>query len=291
MSKKQTGLHLPKILKLLDDADFIRESGEYWDEYKAHERKIVSTDEQARRQAWDCLAEEFMRRVLDPFLTRWLVYPLPEALLSPLIRQRTQDAIMKGRWGLISVYPWTTKQEVTHKLKKIQDAIGKMHQDLQTARMALIAQWMEGSLISTNTNRHPSRSEIAAVVWGRKKGLNRPSKKKAIADISEERESALIQKHIAKGKTHQEAERLVFASLRGNEAPAAAMVRMALKRLNDWKSISAVTDPLKGDRLALTVTLLLKALLASDSSLQTLSVIRDRASDLGRLLLLPETIA
>src|SRR6188508_3625863 len=98
-----------------------------------------------------------MSRVLDPFLNKWSAYPLPEELLSPLIRQRKQGAVLKGRWGLIPVYPWTTKQEVTRELKRIQRSIGKMHQDLQTARLALIAKWLEDAHISIKTKRPPPR--------------------------------------------------------------------------------------------------------------------------------------
>jgi len=93
---------------------------------------------------------------------------------------------------------------------------------------------------------------------------------------------------MAKGKTYQEAERLVFASLRGREAPAAAMVRMALKRVQQEKDQHLVIDPKRTDRLGFALTLLLRELPTSESSPQNLEGIRAKAVEFGNLLLPPE---
>lgn len=287
MGAHQAGLHLNEILRLLDNKRFIRDSHKYWEQYRAHARKIGSD-----RQEWERQAEAFMERFLDPFIAKWKAYPLPDNLLSSPIWQKKKNAVMTGRWGVIPVYPWTTDAEVKRQRRRIQRVIGKKHQDFRLSRMAHIARWLEDSHVSTRTGKRPSRSDIAAVVWSRLEGLKRPSKKKVIANLSYEEEEELIQHYKkTKGVTLQQAVRLLYAKLRGKEAPAAAMVRMALKRTEIERNQLLVTDPKKTDQLGLAITLMLRELPTSASSPQNLEAIRDKAVTLGNLLLPPESPA
>ena len=285
METQKRERRLEEIAGLLKNPEFIGASCNYWEQYKAQARRIGPD-----KLEWDRQAPDFMSKYLDPFIEKWKAYPPPEELLCSPLRVKRYIATMTGRWGMIPVYPWTTAKEVRHRLKEIQQSIGKEHQDFKAYRQALIAKWLEDSYISTRTGAAPSRSEVATVVWDRNDGLNRPSKEEAIADLSEEREAELIRRHTKKGKTYRQAERLAYKSARGTESRAAAAVRMALHRLpaglGDTDKVN--TDLRRTDKLGLAITKLLRLLPTSESSPCDLEAIRVRAANLGNLLLSPE---
>jgi hypothetical protein len=80
--------------------------------------------------------------------------------------------------------------------------------------------------------------------------------------MSFEQERALMRRYKAEGKTKSEAEKLIYQRARGTEAPAAAMVRMKLRRLKKEQAVLQNTqlDPQRNDRLAYAVTMLLREL-------------------------------
>lgn len=289
MANQKVALRLKNIVALLNDHQFIADSRIYQDHYRAHSERIGPN-----KVEWERQAPAFMSKFLDPFIAKWGgAYPLPSELLSSPIWQKKETATMTGRWGVIPVYPWTTAEEVNHQAKQIQKAIGKKYKEFMVSRHATIAKWLSDSYISTRTNKPPRYSDIAAAVWGRKKGLRRPSKEDGIANLSEKREIELMRAYKAKGKTPQEAERLIYQRARGSEAPAAAMVRTALSRLRKEQDSlkNVITHPEKTDKLGLAITMLLRELPASASTPHDLKAIRAKAVALGNLLLPPESPA
>jgi hypothetical protein len=289
MPVQRAGLRLEDIVDLLNNQEFIADSRDYWGHYKAQSERIGLD-----RLEWERQAPDFMSKFLDPFAEKWGgVYPPPDELLSSPLRLGTQSATMTGRWGIIPVYPWTTEKEVKNRMKNIQRAIGKEHQDFRVFYLSHVARWLRDFYISPKTGRPPGLGKIAAAVWGRKKGLRRPSKRAGIASLSVELEAKLMQRYIAKGKTRQEATRLIYQRARGSEAPASAMVRMALNRLRDRRidTDKAITDPQKTDQLGLAITMILRELPTSESSHRDLQAICTKAVELGNLLLPPESPA
>ena len=287
MVPKKKGLTLKKLILLLDNPKFKADSRHYWNQYQSQLERMGSN-----RQIWENHAEGFMNKFLDPFIKKWGgAYPAPQELLTSPLSQETHAATMTGQWGIIPVYPWTTEKEVKNRLKQIRRAIGKKHMDFWAIQRAHLAIWLTDNFVSPETGRPPKGSRIASAVWGRKKGLRRPSMQKAIEDLPEERERALLSYYQKQGKTYLEAERLTYKAARGKEAPAAAMVRMAMRRQRsrqgDLKNV--ITNPRKTDRLGLAVTMLLRDLPTSKSSPSNLKAIRAKAVALGNLLLPPNS--
>jgi hypothetical protein len=287
MAVERTGLTVKKAVQLLENQEFLQDSRAYWDHYRAHSKNIGND-----LQEWERQAPAFMNTYLDPFVKKWRgAYPATEELLSTPLYQETNAAQMSGRWGVIPVYPWTTEKETKTKLKQVQRVIGKKYIDFGTIRRAQIANWLDENFRSTRTGAPPMRSETAAIVWGRRKGLNRQSKEEAIAGLPEEREGELLARYLRKGMTRSQAERQVYKSARGSESPASAMVRMALQRQRarklEAKKLSI--DPARTEKVGLAITLLLRELPTSKSSPSNLEAIRLRAVELGNILLPPES--
>lgn len=287
MAPKKRGLTLKKIISLLDNPKFKADSRHYWNQYQSQLERMGSN-----KHIWENHAEDFMNKYLDPFIKKWGgVYPPPQELLYSPLPQETYAAAMTGQWGIIPVYPWTTEKEVKNRLKQIRRAIGKKHMDFGAIQRAHLAIWLKDNFVSPERDRPPKGSRIASAVWGRKKGLSRPSTEEAIKDLPEEREAALLKRYQEQGKTYREAERLAYKAARGSEAPAAAMVRMAMRRQRsrqgDLKNV--ITNPRKTDQLALTVTMLLRELPTSKHSPSNLKAISAKAVALGNLLLPPNS--
>jgi hypothetical protein len=287
MAIKEKGLTVKEAVELLENQEFIEDSRTYWDHYRAHSENIGDD-----LQEWQRQAPAFMSTYLDPFAKKWRgAYPATEELLSTPLYQETNAAQMSGRWGLIPVYPWTTEKEIKTKLKQIQRVIGKKYIDFVAIRRAQIANWLDENFRSTRTEAPPMRSETAAVVWGRRRGLNRQSKEEAIAKLQEERERELLARYLRKGMTRGQAEQQVYKSARGKESLASAMVRMALQRQRarklEAKKLSV--DPVRTEKVGLAITLLLRELPTSKSSPCDLEAIRSRAVELGNIMLPPES--
>lgn len=198
---------------------------------------------------------------------------------------------MTGRWGIIPVYPWTTKKDVTDQLKKIQQRIGKKLIDIEAIRKAQIARWLQDCFISTDTGAPPRRSTTAEAVWGRKKGLTRLRLEAAINKMSEYRETELLGRYQKKGLSYRQAMQHVYKAARGKEGPASAMVRMALRRhpAKQFGQTSKITDVKNTDKIGLAISMLLRELPTSKSSSPNLDAIRFRAVELGNLFLPPES--
>ena len=289
MANQKVALDLKNIVELLNNKQFIADSRDYRDHYRAQSEKIGPS-----KTEWERQAPAFMSKFLDPFMAKWRgAHPLSDELLSSSLWQKKEIATMTGRWGVIPVYPWTTEKDVNRQTKQIQKAIGKQYTNPTAYRLTLIAKWLSDSYLSTRTHKPPKLRDIAAAVWERKKGLNRPSKAQAIANLSEGREVELMRAYIAKGKTRLEAERLIYQRVRGNESAAAAQVRTALGRLRKEQDNlkNVISDPQKTDTLGLAITMLLRELPASASSPQDLKAIRAKAVALGNLLLPPDSLA
>lgn len=110
-------------------------------------------------------------------------------------------------------------------------------------------------------------------------------------DLPEDQEKALMSQYKKQGKTYRQAQKLTYKAARGSETPAAAMVRMALKRQRnrqvDLKNV--ITNPRKTDKLGLAVTMLLRELPTSKSSPSNLEATRAKVVALGNLLLPPHS--
>jgi hypothetical protein len=164
-----------------------------------------------------------------------------------------------GRWGLIPVFPWTTKKEIERRARSIHSDIGKVHADVtKTRRLTQIAGWLR--LHMNPGEKLPPRSEIAAAVWGLEKGLHRPTKETAIDRLPEKEEQRLLRQYMAKGLPRGEAGRKVYRHARGSEAPAAAMVRMAERREQKAQHVlfTQLQSPLRADPLAAALMDLLR---------------------------------
>ena len=281
MPTQKEGMTLQKLVALLENPDFIAAGHAYHNQLRT-----LSLETAQSKEEWERRAPAFMSNVLDPFIENWGAYPPDiELLVSPL-RYRKYSARMTGLWGIIPVYPWTTRQEIERQRRQIHRAIGKTHQDFMGNRDALIAKWLSLSHISSSTGKPPRSSDIAAVVWGQKKGLKRPSKAQRIAKMSFEREQELMKRHTDKGKTYLEAEQLVYQQVRGKEAPASARVRMALRRIKqDHAELENENrDPKKTDKLGFALTKLLRLILLSPSSPPDFETVYAKAAELGNLL-------
>jgi hypothetical protein len=253
---QREGRALPELAALVENRDFRADCQLYY-----HNRFFKAKGAENNEEWMTHGQPLFMSTVLNAFIDKWGANPLPVALLRSLGHYKKYYATVNGRWGLIPVYPWTTKQEIEHHARQIHRMIGKSHQDFMEDRRVQIAKWLS-SHVSLRTGSPPRYSDIAAVVWGRTKGLKRLSKERGVARLSFDREQALMERYMAKGKTYREAERLVHHQARGKEAPASAMVRMALRRLKreQAKLENHKINPAKSDKLGLALTMLLREL-------------------------------
>lgn len=289
MTKLKKPLRLKDIVELLANPCFRADSRTFWAHYRTHSDKIGED-----KVEWEREAPAFINSYLDPFIQKWGgAYPASDELLSSPIWQETNDAQLTGRWGIIPVYPWTTKKDVTDQLKNIQQKIGKKRIEIEAIRKAQIARWLQDCFISTDAGVPPRRSTTAAAVWGRKKGLTRLRLESAVQKMSEHRETELLRRYQKKGYSYRQAMQHVYKAARGKEAPAAAMVRMALRRhpAKQLGQKSKMTELRNTDKIGLAMSMLLRELPTSKSSAPNLDAIRFRAVELGNLFLPPESPA
>jgi hypothetical protein len=266
MASRNRPRTLRELVNLLEDPEFVKAS---WAFYK-HQYLEVTLG--------------VGRSATEAFISEWGIGPPHPDLLKPPSHWRRFYATVNVRWGLIPVYPWTTKKEIESRTRGIHRVIGKLHEDFMEDRRVLIAKWLTEQ-VSSVTGQPPSLSEIALVVWGRKEGLTRPSKSRGIGKMSFEQERALMRRYKSEGKTNSEAERLIYQRARGTETPAAAMVRMKLRRLKKEQTVlqNHQIDPQGVDRLAYAVTMLLRELHPLAPS-QKPEKVYERAVALGKLL-------
>lgn len=180
----------------------------------------------------------------ERFRVTWGVFPPPAILLvDPDPRRRIVEAMGSGRWGLILVFPWTTDADIQAQSKAIRKVTRKRHHDAQEEHRAPCAAWLEACGFS--------RSQVAKAVWGRRRGLRRPTKEEAIRGLPEEREQQSIAKATEHGLSYDQAEQQLLRQARGSEAPASAMVRVAearetarVNQLNQDLASPVVSEPL-----------------------------------------------
>lgn len=198
----------------------------------------------------------FVLEKTTPFVEKWGVPP-PHAgaLLNPGPARAVADAIMSGRWGVLPMFAWTTDREIRTAIQRIRRVVRKQHQDAETARRAQLARWLEDCSLGF------SRPAIAGAVWGRRRGLRRPSKAHAIAQLPEKVEREWYQAYLAQGRSPQQAERLTTKRARGSEAPASATVRMAERRYEqDLERLNAtLLSPVPSEPVSAALTMLYRA--------------------------------
>lgn len=204
-----------RLKKLADDPGFLRDCAALDLETQALGPLI---DDEA---SWEAAWPDFAERHVRPFVRKWRALPLSDPdTIAPDARRAPALAIAAGRWGVITMFPWTTQQEVLSRFRKLRQVIGQ-HQATRDGRVGL-ARWM-----ATNGVPHAA---IAAVVWGKTRGLRRLSTRAAIARLSADREKELMNRFLAHGLPWEDAERATIRRARGAEPRAAAQVRMAVKR-------------------------------------------------------------
>ena len=212
---RQRGKSIEEVLALLSDPDFVRDVKQFIGEAAALRQQALSLDEWTRRAP----------EIAQGFRERWGVWP-PHTLevLDADPRRRIVDALASGRWGILSVFAWTTDIEVGRLVKGIRRVVGKRHTDSLGTREIQLVRWLE------DCGHGFQRPEIARAVFGRDKGLRRRTAAEAIRTTPEETERALYARYKKLGFGDHEIERRVMRRLRGSEPPATAAIRMAGSR-------------------------------------------------------------
>ncbi len=208
-------MSIRSVLALLENPAFCGEAQQLIREIAA----FVATSPRDNQRA------AFVLEKTAPFVEKWGVPP-PQAgaLVNPDPARAVAEAIMSGRWGVLPIFARTTDREIRTAVQRIRRVVRKQHQDAETARRAQLARWLEDCGLGF------SRPAIAGAVWGRRRGLRRPSKEQAIAQLPERVEREWYKAYLAEGRSPEQAERLTTKRARGSEAPASATVRMAERR-------------------------------------------------------------
>ena len=251
--KPAGGRSIQEVINWLQDPEFCADTQRVLDAVAALRALGLSVDEGRQRSV----------KLVQPFLLRWKIVPPPTKELLDLDPQRRfVDAIVSGHWGVVPVFPCTTDQEIKRSVKKIRAVIPKQHNDALIARTAQLADWLEECGFS--------RPAIARAVYGRQRGLRRPTKALAIARSSWDRDQELREEYRKRGIPKNQLDQHVYKRLRGSEAPASAAVRMAeqryerrLKRLE--KDIVA---PLQPEPLGHALTWLLREIDGEDAAVR-----------------------
>jgi hypothetical protein len=200
-------IRLKKLVRLLENKEFIKDCHTY---YRARYEYAGS----GLQEGWDKQRPKFITNIHQPFVKKWAATPPPVVLLTSAAHYRKYYAIITGQWGLIPVYPWSSQVEVEKQVREIHTAIGKRGKDFVSDRKIHVADWLSQQTMSTGTQ--PSTDDIASIVWNQKRISHCDS------DEADEavwrRENALMKRHMSKGKTYSEAEKLVKAALRHDSA-------------------------------------------------------------------------
>ncbi len=274
MPSCKNGLTIPQMAALLDNPHFCADA-------RAVNEKARRLNERAPTQReWARAWPVFCKRVVAPFVRKWGAFPPTPGLIKPDPQRKVVFALLTGGWGLIPVFPWTSQKEIQQRASKIRKAVGKLHKDSVNRRRALIAQWLRMHENPKPPTR-PTRSEIAGVVWGRRTGLQRPSREQAIETFPESRETELLRRYTAQGLSYTAVEERIHRAARGSEARATAAVRMAETRLarEEQEFQKALQSPHRYDDCGYFLTLLLREVFAPSPVLRAIklkaSLLRD----------------
>jgi hypothetical protein len=263
MAKQSMASSLRQMVRLLQNPDFLHDAS-------AVNRQIRLVSERALSQSdWDSEWPSLSDTILRPFLQKWGVVPPVTELLNFEDPNRSQVLdILSGRMGLIPVFPCTTQKEVIDTARKLRKLLHKTRSLTASRRKALMASWLRDQTIN---GKRPGWSEIAAVVWGRTKGLKLPTIAATVRRLSVGKETALYKRCMAQGLSPSQTMRAVYRLARGSEAPASAMVRMAEARLreDEERLTAALQNPEFHDRLGFCLTLLLKECISEHPVLGT----------------------
>lgn len=239
-------MSIRSVLALLENPSFCDEALHLLQEIAA----FASTEVSDQRR------EGFVLEKTTPFVEKWGVPPPPAStLVNPDPAQPLAAAIMSGRWGMLPIFAWTTDREIRTAIQHIRRVVGKQHQDAESGRRAQMARWLEVCGLGF------SRSAIAGAVWGRRHGLRRTSKARAIAQLPEKVEREWYQAYLAQGRSPEEADRLIAKRARGSEAPARATVRMAERRYEQQteRLNTALATPVSSEPVSEALTMLYRA--------------------------------
>lgn len=189
------------------------------------------------------------------FFDQWgLPPPTTGEVLDADPRRRVVDAIAAGRWGLVLIFPATTNQQVRGSIRTIRSVVRKQHLDALITRHAQLVGWLEAIGFD--------RPTIARVVFHRRAGLRRPTRARAVARTSEQRDRQLHEYYRGLGLPENKIEQEVYKRLQGSEAPASAVVRMTehryVKRLEHLNAHLAT--PVQSEPLSHALTLLFRGL-------------------------------
>src|SRR5437879_1820974 len=160
-AKPAGGRSVEEVLDLLKDPEFCADAGRIIAEVAAIAEQAPNAQDGQPRVGQ--LGQAFA------FLERWGVPPPTSGeLVNPDPRRRFVDAIASGRWGVVPIFPWTTNQQIKTSIKKIHPVIRKQHKDALVNRHVQLVRWLETIGFE--------RPTIARAVFGRRKGLRRPTK-------------------------------------------------------------------------------------------------------------------
>jgi len=198
--------------------------------------------------------ERVVAELLGPFMQRWGVPP-PHAgeLVNPDPRRRLDEALMSGRWGVVTVFGWTSNQAVARAVQRIRRVVRKRHDDAESLQRAQLARWLEDCGFSP--------AQIAKVVWGRRDGLHRPGRSAAIRRLPRSKEERLMKTYMGEGLSYEEAERRTYRQARGSEPKAVSAVRVAKSRYVEYMDSlnEALLTPTPSEPISHAVTMLLRA--------------------------------
>jgi hypothetical protein len=201
------------LLALLDNKEFQHDALEF---YRAVADVYATTKEDDVPRVADRLA--------TPFFTKWDVPPPPSPeLVRPDPRRRKVDAIASGRWSVVTIFPWTTEQEIRATITQARGKLRRQHHDRAVQQRRV----QQASWLSSCGIQGP---EIAKAVWKRHGGLQRLPKSCVTSAMSYDAEERLLRKHLERGHSYHEAEQLVLKRARGSEAPATVAIRVASER-------------------------------------------------------------
>jgi hypothetical protein len=162
-------------------------------------------------------AEQERVRKRAAFKAKWgcIVPPRADVLLDhPDSRRPEAAALLAGQWGIIRVFPWTSRATVEKDFKRIRQTLRRSDRGTPNVHRAAVTQWLSECGFSG--------PKIATALWGQTKGLRRSSN---LRDADR-----LVKRYLKAGDDYLAAERKAKAAAADREAPAAAKVRVARSR-------------------------------------------------------------